>query len=103
MWNFLGKQKDIVKEEIKPDKPEVRSISSDDDLLKRAENIVWCMGIRGAVENYVLAVFKALRQYETLDKSKSIERYMTDYEKHNHGNYDCRNSNIRVWYRASTI
>ena len=42
-------------------------IYTTDDLLKRAENIVYFLGYRGAVGDQVLNIYKLLKEYERLD------------------------------------
>lgn len=50
-----------------PEKPETRPIYKTDDLLTRAKNIVWAIGYRGAVGDFVLRVHEVLSKYETAD------------------------------------
>lgn len=45
-------------------------IRASDDLLQRAKVIVWCLGYRGAIGDYVLGVYDILKQYEELDKKE---------------------------------
>lgn len=65
MWPFCSKSN--AKPDVVAAPVELR-ISADDDLLTRAENIVWFLGYRGATGDFVLQVHRLLREYEKADK-----------------------------------
>jgi hypothetical protein len=65
MWPFTRNA------EAQEQQEETRTISACDDLLTRAENIVWIMGYRGAVGNFVLNVHHLLREYERADQERA--------------------------------
>lgn len=44
-----------------------RDIFASDDLVRRAENIVWSLGFRGATGDLVLGVRQVLKAYAELD------------------------------------
>jgi hypothetical protein len=48
---------------------------AEDDLVTRAEKIVWILGHRGAVGNFVLEVHRMLKKYEELgQKAASMKK-----------------------------
>jgi hypothetical protein len=46
-----------------------RKISSEDDLMTRAENIVWAMGFKGDIAGLEKSVYNTLKQYKKLDEN----------------------------------
>ena len=69
MWPFKNKP---ATEAPVPKEPERgRKIYPTDDLLTRAKNIVWAMGLRGAVGEWVLSVHEILEAYDKLDRKIS--------------------------------
>lgn len=59
--------------EMATEKEEPRSLSSNDNLMTRAENIVWALGFKGDVAIYENKVYKVLKAYEKLDKNVKDE------------------------------
>lgn len=53
--------------ETEPQKP--RTIRSEDDLMTRAENIVWTIGFKGDVARYEKKVYEVLKAYKKLDEN----------------------------------
>lgn len=48
-----------------------------DDLMTRAEKIVWLLGFRGATGGHALDVFRLLQAYEKLDREKAVAKNAT--------------------------
>lgn len=48
-------------------KPHIK-VYADDDLVTRAEKIVWSMNIRGSAGDYIIAVYRILQAYDILDR-----------------------------------
>jgi hypothetical protein len=46
------------------------TLYADDDLIARAEKLVYLMGIRGSTGDHVLTIYKALKLYAALDKQE---------------------------------
>lgn len=65
MWPFRKKIDAPPAPKREPDRLE---LFASDDLLKRAENIVYFVGYRGAVGGFVLEVYRLLKAYEALDQ-----------------------------------
>ena len=59
------------KEPEKPIEPETITLYAKDDLITRAENVVYLLGYRGAVGNYVIEIYRLLQKYEELDKKEA--------------------------------
>lgn len=53
--------------EFETEKQPPRKISADDDLMTRAENIIWSLGFKGNVAGYEKTVYDALKKYKELD------------------------------------
>jgi hypothetical protein len=49
------------------------TLYADDDLLTRAEKLVFLMGFTGAVGDHVLTMYKALKMYQELDLKNDQE------------------------------
>jgi hypothetical protein len=45
-----------------------RTINAEDDLMTRAENIVWALGFKGDVTTQEKKVYEILKTYNRLDK-----------------------------------
>ncbi len=72
MWPFKRKAKPIPEAEPPPKAPDSGvTLYVSDTLLKRAENIVYFIGLRGATGNYILSVHQILESYEKLDKQRA--------------------------------
>jgi hypothetical protein len=57
-------------EENPAPKPNSVTLFADDDLIARAEKLVYLMGIRGSTGDHVLTIYKALKLYAALDKQE---------------------------------
>ena len=45
-----------------------------DDLMTRAEKVVWLLGFRGATGGHAVDVFRLLQAYEKLDRDKAAAK-----------------------------
>lgn len=65
---FLNKKPAVAGETETSAEPEGMLLAyNTDDLMTRAEKIVYAVGYRGAVGNYVIAVYRVLQAYEKVD------------------------------------
>ena len=48
--------------------------TANDDLMTRAEKIVWLLGFRGAIGGHAVDVFRLLQAYEKLDRDKAAAK-----------------------------
>lgn len=66
MWPFKKQSNEVNPPAAKPE-PETIMLYAKDDLMARAEKIVWVLGYRGYVAGPVLEIYKTLKIYEDLD------------------------------------
>jgi len=65
---FFSKTKGIPPTKEPERYPNEVMLYANDDLVQRAEKIVYLLGYRGAVGNYVFDVYKTLKLYKELDE-----------------------------------
>ena len=53
-------------------------VYAEDDLMTRAENIVYMMGQRGAVAEYVISMYRLLQTYEKLDVEAELQEVVEE-------------------------
>jgi hypothetical protein len=66
---FNRKQKEAP---AKKKEPDTITLYASDDLMTRAEKIVWMVGYRGAIGGYVLDMYRLLQTYERLDRESAL-------------------------------
>lgn len=55
--------------EMATEKEESRKLSPDDDLMTRAENMVWALGFKGNVAKFEKKAYEVLKAYKKLDEN----------------------------------